>query len=333
MENFRFNYIITIHNKENLIERVLKSVISCSRENSYIYPVLDGCTDRTESIINNIIANNQQVPIKKVYVPNVHEILSINAALKIAPQNERGCNIILQDDVILEDPELERKVLAIYNYLGYSSVGSLVFRHGVNIILNNKTQEIEETDLIESCYGVGICNKPLPPQKLIRRMVGVRSPECISCEVVSKVGLMDENLAPYTYDNHDYSLRCLVSGYKNYVFALKFNSDIEWSGMRNNPLSEFAKVTQRNRKYLYKKYYDFLKKFPLAKLRNLKTFIPTTIPGINVNRQEIKHTKKIYNKKRQKLIGLPRYFFSFLPKVIKIPLQKIYYFVSKTPSI
>jgi len=329
VKNFRFNYIITIHNKEDLIERVLKSVISCCRENSYIYPVLDGCTDHTESIINNIITNNQQVPIKKIYVPDVHEILSINAALKIAPQNEKGCNIILQDDVILEDQELERKVFAIYNYLGYLSIGSLVFRHGVNIILNDKTQEIEETDLIESSYGVGICNKPLPPGKLIQRMVGIRSPECISCEVVSKVGLMDENLAPYTYDNHDYSLRCLISGYKNYVFALKFNSDIKWSGMQNVQLSEFAKVTQRNRKYLYKKYYDFLKKFPLIKFKRLKTFISITIPGIDINEQEIKNAKKIYNRRRQKLIGLPRYFFSFLPKAIKILLQKIYYFISR----
>ena len=119
MKNFRFNYIITIHNKENLIEKVLKSVISCCRENSYIYPVLDGCTDNTESIINSIIADNRQIPIKKIYTPDVHEILSINAALKVASQDEKGCNIILQDDVILEDQELEKKVFTIYDYLGY----------------------------------------------------------------------------------------------------------------------------------------------------------------------------------------------------------------------
>ena len=50
----KFNYIITIHNKEDMIEQVMMCVLMCCRDNSHIYPVLDGCTDRTEDISNRM---------------------------------------------------------------------------------------------------------------------------------------------------------------------------------------------------------------------------------------------------------------------------------------
>ena len=49
---FTFNYIITIHNKEHLIRKVLNGVKNSMTENSVIYPVLDGCTDNTEHVID-----------------------------------------------------------------------------------------------------------------------------------------------------------------------------------------------------------------------------------------------------------------------------------------
>ena len=78
-----FNYIVTIHNKEFLIERVIRSIIACCNENSFIYPALDGCTDNSELIIDKIIEENPSVNIVKVHTPDVHEILSINEGIKV----------------------------------------------------------------------------------------------------------------------------------------------------------------------------------------------------------------------------------------------------------
>ncbi len=316
MRDFRFNYIITIHNKQDLIEQVLLGVIEAWREGSHIYPVLDGCNDNTESIIDNLAVKFPNVPITKITAPDVHEIKSINIALRQVPQNEKGVNIILQDDVVLQEPELEARIKSVYDRIGYSRIGNLVFRHGVNIYLDNISKTIEERDLIESVYGVGMCSYPLERGWLIERMVGVRSPECISCEVISKVGVMDEVLAPYTYDNHDMSLRCLQAGYHNYVFGLKFKSDIKWGGTRTNPHPEYSRVVERNKHYLYKKHKDFLDKFMLTReFRELKQ-----VKAIDFGSVKDSADISLYNRHRKDMVGKKIYYIS---KYFKDPLKKL----------
>lgn len=321
MKDFRFNYIITIHNKQDLIEQVMLGVISAWREGSFIYPVLDGCTDDTEKIINRIAKSYPEVPIVKIFAPDVHEIKSINIALRQISQNQRGCNFILQDDVVLQEPDLEAKVLAIYETFGYNQIGCLAFRHGVNVFLNEKRKILEERDLIESVYGVGMCSRPLLPGQIIERMVGVRSPECISCATVAKVGLMDEALAPYTYDNHDISLRCLEAGLHNYVFGLKFKSDIEWGGTRVNPHPGYSSVLERNKSYLYKKHKSFLSQYKLTsefyRLKNAKSF---GVRNITQDFFEQFFSLGVYRKRRLRLVGKKIYFIS---KYVKEPIKKI----------
>ena len=114
-----FNYIITIHNKESLIEKVLDSVVKCSHENSFIYPVFDGCTDKSEEIVDDFIAKHSSVNIIKLFANDVHEILSINIGLRAANQLSDGYNIILQDDVILMDYDLEAKIHRLYEKIQF----------------------------------------------------------------------------------------------------------------------------------------------------------------------------------------------------------------------
>jgi hypothetical protein len=284
---YNFNYIITIHNKENLINDVISSVIQVCGKNSKIYPVLDGCTDRSEQIIDEIILKTN-VPIIKLYAPNVHEIKSINVGLRGSCQDGYGFNILLQDDVLLKEKDFEKNIIKIYDSIGYDQVGVLAFRHGVNVILNPTLEEIEETNVIESYYGHGFQKNILFPGMLVNRMIGVRSPECLSFGVVNKIGFMDENLAPYTYDNHDYSLRCLEKGFKNYVYSVKFESDVKWGGMRKNPHPDVESVMRRNRKYLYNKHNNLINSLNALveyNVDNLRPFSIIGIPNIKVRRK------------------------------------------------
>src|SRR3972149_2488814 len=134
----RFNYIITIHNKENLIAQVIQCVLMCCRDNSHIYPVLDGCTDRTEEIIDRIINTYAGIPITKVYTPDVHELLSINAGLRAANHDGNGYNIVLQDDVLLADFMLEDKISKLYEWAG-PKLGYVSLRLGANFTKNAAT--------------------------------------------------------------------------------------------------------------------------------------------------------------------------------------------------
>ncbi len=323
MKDFRFNYIITIHNKQDLIEQVLKGVFAACRENSYVYPVLDGCTDDTENIIDRLAKEYPHISLQKIYAPDVHEIRSINIALKTVPMEGRGTNIILQDDVVLKDPELEEKITRVYDYYGYENVGTLVFRHGVNIALNHETKKIEERELIESAFSIGMCADPLLPGMAVKRMVGVRSPEAISFSVVKEIGVMDEALAPYTYDNHDLSLRCLIAGRVNIVFALAFESELKWGGTRTNPHPEYGRVINRNAGYLYEKHKEFLQKFTQTKLFQQYTFaLPEKVPGCGYNINSIQPVVRRYFKLRKQLVGLRVYVIS---QYLKLPIKKILY--------
>ncbi|MFN6571215.1 glycosyltransferase family A protein [Dendronalium sp. ChiSLP03b] len=256
----RFNYIITIHNKEFLIEKVLTSILMCCRNNSHIYPVLDGCTDNTEAIVDSLIEKFANVPITKVYTPDVHEILSINAGLRAANQDNDGYNIILQDDVILADFMLEEKVTKLYEWVG-SNLGFVSFRLGANFAKDAATSETGFfTDYVENAYGHGIPAKVLLPGHFAYRTVPIKSPVCIPSALIRSVGMLEERLAPYMYDDLEYAIRCIKAGFMNGVFAIRFYSDIKWGTTRAKPDIQMGTIAKRNLEKIREWHGDEIKK-------------------------------------------------------------------------
>ncbi|MGV8934013.1 MAG: glycosyltransferase [Gallionellaceae bacterium] len=252
----RFNYIITIHNKEDLIEKVVMSVLMCCRDNSYIYTVIDGCTDRTEEIIDGIISTYSGVPIIKVHTADVHELLSINAGLKSANQDEDGYNIILQDDVILADFLLESKVIALYEWAG-PKLGYVSFRLGANFLDDaaTSTSSVPLTDFVENAYGHGLQDaKVLLSGHFVYRSVPIKSPVCYPSKLVRMVGMFNEQLAPYGHDDTELSIRLIKAGYRNGVFGVKFLSKVEWGGTRTTPHPELNKNIIRNMNVIRQTY-------------------------------------------------------------------------------
>jgi glycosyltransferase involved in cell wall biosynthesis len=252
----RFNYIVTIHNKEDLIEKVIIGILIGAGGNSHLYLVLDGCTDGTEEVVDRLIDENSGLPITKLYAPDVHEILSLNIALRQIPQEGDGYNILVQDDVILADRYFEQKVLAVYTRFE-NRIGVLSFRHGINLIID--AGGIEEVDLIENSYGYGMCETPLLPGFAVERMVCLRSPQCVSFATIRQIGVLNEKYAPYTYDDHDYGLRCLRAGLVNVVYSVKVRSRVEWGGMRRKPQPGAAAIMKRNRRYVYDDHAEFIR--------------------------------------------------------------------------
>jgi len=252
-----FNYIITIHNKENLIEKVVNSVINCSHENSFIYAVLDGCTDKSEEIIDRVIFNNPNISITKIIMNDVHEILCINSGLRISNQKVEGYNIILQDDVILKDYDLEKKISELYKRVG-KNLGYTSFRLGANLkkdFIENEGSSLF-VDFIESAYGHAISNaNVLLPGQFAFRSIAIKSPVCIPTSIINKFGLLDENLAPCFHDDTEYSLRLLKNGYKNGVFVINYESDLDWGGTREKPNPRYADFIKNNITYIKNKYY------------------------------------------------------------------------------
>ena len=250
-----FNYIITIHNKEDLIHDVLVSVLLCCGPNSKVFAVLDGCTDNTEAILDRFTQRYQGVPLVKLYAPDVHEILSINTGLRAAPQEGDGYNIILQDDVMLADLDFESKITQLYAW-GKGSLGFVSFRMGANFAPDALTSSssVPLTSFIENAYGHGIHTEILLPGRFAYRTVPIKSPICLPAKIVREVGLMNEELAPYMHDDTDLAIRTTNAGYMNGVFALRFYSDVKWGGTRTNPHDELPKFEIRNMNRIRERY-------------------------------------------------------------------------------
>ena len=262
-----FNYIITIHNKEDLLQKVLTGVVKCCGPNSVVYPVLDGCTDASEAITDEIIRDNPNVPIHKLYENNVHEILSINAALKVADQSKPGYNIILQDDVILADETLEEQVQKLYGATN-GSLGYVSFRMGADLAADRLTRgnTFAFDNYVENAYGPGLIkNDPLLPGQFAFRQIAIKSPVCIPTAVINRFGLLDEKLVPCCHDDVEYCLRMLGHGYQNGVYGLKLFSDVDWGTTRRKPDPKFREIIYRNTNYVADKY-----RHQIPQLRNTR---------------------------------------------------------------
>ncbi len=244
----QFNYIITIHNKEKLIERVLMAILMCARDNSHVYPVLDGCTDGTEKIIDEIIGAYSDVPITKVFAPNVHELLSINAGLRKADQSGDGFNIVLQDDVLLADFLLEKKIAALYDWAG-PQLGYVSLRFGANFSQDAATSDshIPLFQFAENAYAYyNPDSQMLMPGQFTYRQVPIKSPVCFPFKLVREIGVLEEKLAPFAHDDFEYAIRCLKAGYRNGVFAVRFRSDLDWGGTRQGGHIPVSPMIKRN---------------------------------------------------------------------------------------
>lgn len=246
-----FNYIITCHNAEATIERVLHGVSPCCRTTDNVVVVLDGCSDGTEDIVV-AVADLLGLPTNIVRTPDVHELLSLNAGLRYALQGD-GYNVLLQDDVILMDPDLEAHIEAAYATI--PNLGYLSLRAGFNLREDAYTHAapypvFPQTEDIESVYGSGITANILMPGRFTYRTMPIKSPTVLPCKIVRELGVFNENLAPYAYDDLDMSIRCLMSGYSNGVLSVPFFSDVRWGGSRKRGHPDIMVAVLRNGAYL-----------------------------------------------------------------------------------
>ena len=246
-----FNYIITIHNRELMIRDVLWGILLGAGPGAHIYAVLDGCTDRTEAIIDKLCDYYAHVPLTKVIAPDVHETLSINAGLEAAQRNGRqlghGFNVILQDDVILADRHFESKILHLYEKLG-PKLGYVSLRMGCQFAPNvlEEGDRLQIYNLIESAYGVGMTTEVLWPGEFAYRCLPLKSPVVLPCSVVRDVGIMRPEFAPHSYDDADLACGAIAAGYFNGVYGIQWYSDMRWGRSRQNTEASIDAAHRKN---------------------------------------------------------------------------------------
>lgn len=265
-----FTYIVTIHNKEALLDRVLVGIADCAGREARVVAVLDGCTDGSEKIARRFAASGT-VETRIVIAPDVHEIKSINLGLREA---KPGYCVLVQDDVILQEPNLEELVHGLCEaherQLGYIS-----FRLAADVRRTGWPRRLRQSiraghlgllPKIDECNYVGGPQEVLDVARVgygefHRRMVGIKSPVCLTPELRAYEPSLDEDFAPYCYDDVDLSIRALKRGLENGLVPIKFQSDLEWGGTRQDP--QFgsrwgANIRLRNRHLIWRKHGAYL---------------------------------------------------------------------------
>lgn len=258
-----FNYIIPIFNKEDILPMTLEGIDRCASRNARIFTVIDGCTDRSEEIVDEFTKRTGR-DVVKIHMPDVHMLRSVNAALK---RVEQGFSVVMQDDIILEDEKFEDKISALYQRMG-DRLGVVSLRLAANVELTPLLSRLSMrsiTPMIRECNHIMNIADNLSFQigsqeSFYPRIGAINGPNIIPWTVREKIGLLDECLAPYGYDDPEYCLRAMKAGFINGLFPLKYKSDLDWGGTRRSKkfLEQVRRIHCRNRKYIWSKHGDYI---------------------------------------------------------------------------
>ena len=262
--------IIPTHNKELLIEQVFDGIAAnLSNELNYkIIFIVDGCVDKTEIILHEYTnKHNLNDNVIMLFAPDIHEIKSLNLGLEYILDNfhpnDDDLVFTVQDDCVIQEPNFDLKFLDLFYQ--QTDLGYITWRLGCN--LHSYGGKLIESNFVESEFGHWSTAKIGPKLTQIKRgtfahtEAVIRSPTCVLWKRYKEVGFYNEDLAPCGFDCHDMSIRMNIAGYRNGIFALKYQSDVDWGSTREKPQtkvnSNIRQIFDRNNQHVAKTYSDY----------------------------------------------------------------------------
>ena len=254
-------FILPIHNKEFLLEKVLTGITNSCNSDFHIVAILDGCTDSSETVLQDFVrAHNLSSKITIIKMPDVHEITCINYGLtcvRLMNPQQHDLVFTVQDDVVLQEPNIDNKMQ--YLFRCEPQIGDVSMRLGCDLGYFPYQDRFFEQNLVESEFGhwkpMGLTHYTVVNHgDLVKKQIAISSPTCTLWNRYWNVGFYDASLAPVGWHCHDFSLRLMQHGYQNVVYALKYQSDFSWGSMHN---ASSNKINQ-NHETLYQENIQFL---------------------------------------------------------------------------
>ncbi|MDP3920781.1 MAG: glycosyltransferase [Candidatus Omnitrophota bacterium] len=208
--------VLTVHNKEGLIERVITSIFNnVSPLVKEIIVVLDGCTDRSEQILRKHTESQQKSKrIIYEYTPDVFETKANNAGLKRCSSDYA---LLIQDDMVIEEKHFDRRLLQ--PFLHFDDVFAVTAKNAVNDVIRNG--RVVSEDRVSPRY--------LPRNVFAVRDVVNRGPLMIKRSCLEQLDYLDEWFAPQDYDEHDLCLRAYRDfGWVCGAYSVRYTSKRGW---------------------------------------------------------------------------------------------------------
>lgn len=102
--------IVTVYQKEYQIGTVIEGIIHNTITPFQLVMVYDGCTDRSEAVVNEVLerCSGLMRDLKVVYTPDVNEVCANNAGMQAA---DGDYLVIMQDDMWIVESGWERRLV------------------------------------------------------------------------------------------------------------------------------------------------------------------------------------------------------------------------------
>jgi glycosyltransferase involved in cell wall biosynthesis len=246
--------VISIHNQEKLIPRVLAGILNNTTTPFNLILVFDGCTDASQRVSEQFLKDSKTSLLKNLIIAtaeNVYELRANNIGFRLAHEEYL---ITLQDDVVIEEKGWERRFT--YPLRAFDDIFAVSSRTALNV----EQGDIEGTP----CYYDYAAREflSLPRNTFaIRNMIN-RGPIAFRNDILKKIGYLDELFAPGQFDDADVVLRAKsLYGMKSGAFWINYRSDISWGKTRTAPgVMSASSTIQRNARLFFLRHHDLLTK-------------------------------------------------------------------------
>ena len=250
--------ILTIHNQEKIISKVIKSILKFTAQPYELVVVFDGCTDKSEKKSLRILERQNKLMYKVLYTPDVFETKANNVGIKSAEGEKL---IIIQDDMIVNEKNWNHNLEKPFN--NYNDVFSVTAHTAHNFKLKESEEGLEygEYYMLTFPDAAGWKNSPkLTRDKFYIRQSSNRGPLMINHEIMKAENYFDEIYAPQTYDEHDLNLRVRKKyGFVSGFYPVEFVSDYKWGTTRDDTGKQVKwhfEAETRNMKIFYERHKD-----------------------------------------------------------------------------
>ena len=224
--------ILTIHQQEETIQRIVKSIVDnmsdCIKE---IIIIFDACTDKSENYTKQILDNVKSAKIIYNYADDLYELKCNNIGLK---QSTCNYSLIIQDDMLIQEKDFDKRMLKPFIFHDVFAVTS---RLSHNYVSNDVFANFKGSDPFEKAgydpYNLKIF--PIPRDRYVIRDVSNRGPLMLDNEKTEKLNYLDEIYCPQNFDDHDICMRAWLNyGWVSGSYWIKWTSREEWGASRKS---------------------------------------------------------------------------------------------------
>lgn len=260
--------ILTVHNKEKTILRILTNLVdNLSEKTTKLIIILDGCTDNTLIQINRFLKNKKSnLDFELIFTDDIWETKANNVGLRKVITKYAT---IVQDDMLIMQKNWDSTLLNYFNKFKIFAISGRAahnfgFKNYQFIVkdISGREYPFSNNSILGKVIGkIVSIFKPYWIYKYLRffaiRLVANRGPLVIDMKIAKQLDFFDESFAPFELDDVDLCCRAnkefgLMSA-TNPIFYFELNGS-----KKNNFSSKLAseKSFLKNSKILIKRHLD-----------------------------------------------------------------------------